>query len=45
MIPVNTRELYKKPVGEHFGLYFSEFTLLSKILLMNMVVKNPDILK
>jgi NRPS condensation-like uncharacterized protein len=25
MIPVNTRERYKKPVGEHFGLYFSVF--------------------
>ncbi len=25
MVPVNTRERYKKPVGEHFGLYVSGF--------------------
>ncbi len=25
MIPVNTRERYKKPVGEHFGLYAAGF--------------------
>ncbi len=25
MVPVNTRERYKKPVGEHFGVYVSGF--------------------